>query len=478
LRSDEHHHIERKNIMTTTTNENQGEQRKIAIRDVDFAYAEAQRMLNLLMKPEDQVTNAERERIEKDTVESFVNHLNPAWLTYRKSMTEAGDFASVEWTGEGSLLTDTRGRQFIDVLGGFGLYSAGIKHPKIVAAVKAQLDRSPQYSQEMLDSLRAHLAKVLAHILPGDLQYCFFINSGTEAVEGAMKLAKLHTGKAGFISMEKSFHGKTLGALGLMGKSTYRQPLLPLLEGIRHVPYGDVDAVERVLASALQVGDGIAAVIAEPIQGEAGAIVPPEDFWPRLREVCDRYGVLLIADEVQTGLGRTGTLFGVDHWNVVPDIMCLGKALGGGVVPCSAFVATAKVWKCMEPNPFMHSTTTGGNPIACAASLAYLSVLIEEDLTTQAREKGEYICKSLAELKVKFPSVIQEVRGRGLLIGIDFVTDELGWKFASGMFSRQVLTAGTFNNSRTIRIEPALNIPYELIDEMLVRLEDTLKSIA
>ncbi|MFZ4855190.1 MAG: putrescine aminotransferase [Desulfuromonadaceae bacterium] len=446
-------------------------------RNVEYARTEAKRMIDLLLTPEDQVSAEDKAIIEKETVENFANHINKGWLKYRKSMTESGDFASVEWTGQGSTLTDTRGRQFIDVLGGFGLYSAGIKHPKIVAAVKAQLDRSPQYSQEMLDPLRAHLGKVMANLLPGDLQYGFFINSGTEAVDGAMKLAKLYTGKSGFISTEKAFHGKTLGPLTLMGKSTYREPLLPLLPNVYHVPFGNADAVEQLLASCKQVGNGIAAMIVEPIQGEAGAIIPPDDYFPRLREICDRYGILLIADEVQTGLGRTGTLFGVDHWGVTPDIICLGKALGGGVVPCSGFFSTAKIWECMEPNPFMHSTTTGGNPIACAAALAYINVMLEEDLPGQAKAKGEYILEKLVALKAKFPGVMAEVRGKGLLIGIDFTSDELGWQFASGMFTRQVLTAGTFNNARTIRIEPALNISYELIDRMLVILEEVISSL-
>jgi putrescine aminotransferase len=262
-----------------------------------------------------------------------------------------------------------------------------------------------------------------------------------------------------------------------MGKSTYREPLLPLLPNVSHVPFGNADAVEQLLASCKQVGNGIAAMIVEPIQGEAGAIIPPDDYFPRLREICDRYGILLIADEVQTGLGRTGTLFGVDHWGITPDIICLGKALGGGVVPCSGFFSTAKIWECMEPNPFMHSTTTGGNPIACAAALAYINVMLEEDLPGQAKAKGEYILEKLVALKAKFPGVMAEVRGKGLLIGIDFTSDELGWQFASGMFTRQVLTAGTFNNARTIRIEPALNISYELIDRMLVILEEVISSL-
>ncbi|PIE61720.1 MAG: putrescine aminotransferase [Desulfobacterales bacterium] len=370
------------------------------------------------------------------------------------------------------------GREYIDMLGGFGLYSPGIRHPKIVAAAKAQLDRSPQYSQEMLDPLRAHLAKVIAKLTPGDIQYGFFANSGTEAVDGAMKLAKLYTGKSGFISTLKGFHGKTLGALSLLGKAVYRQPLLPLLAGMHQVPFGDADAMEKALIWAKEVGDDIAGVVVEPIQGEAGAIEPPDDYWPRLREICDKYDVLLIADEVQTGFGRTGKIFGVDHWDVAPDIMCFGKALGGGVIAMSGFFSTAKIWKCMEPNPFMHTTTTGGNPVACAAALAQVTVLLEEDLAGQAAEKGEYIKKKVNALQKKYPKILNGVRGRGLLLGMEFPDDETGYKVASGLFSRGVLTAGTLTNAQTIRIEPALTIPYELIDEMLKRLEQTFESLS
>jgi len=306
----------------------------------------------------------------------------------------------------------------------------------------------------------------------------FFINSGTEAVEGALKLAKFYTGKTGFISTTAAFHGKSLGALLVMGKSVYRKPLMPLLSNTRHIPYGDADALEQLLEICSQVGDDIAAFIAEPIQGEAGAVVPPDDYWPRVREICDRYEILLITDEVQTGLGRTGKLFGIDNWNVVPDIMTLGKALGGGIMPLSAFVASPKIWKVMEPNPFMHTSTTGGNPLACSAALAYINVMLKEDLPRQAAEKGEYILGRLEEFKNKYPTVLENYRGKGLLIGMEFVTDEIGYKVAAGLFKRKVLTAGTLTNAKAIRIEPALNISMKLVDEMLNRLEDTFKSLA
>ncbi|MGD2272963.1 MAG: putrescine aminotransferase, partial [Desulfobacterales bacterium] len=446
-------------------------------RDIETALQEAQRMVETILTPPDQTPLEIREEIARKTVRNFRDHINKGFLEYRKSVTEATNFAMTEWTGQGSILVDALDREFLDALGGYGLYSYGIRHPKITAAVKAQLDRSPQYSQELLDPLRAQLARVIALLTPGKIQYGFFANSGTEAIEGAMKLAKLHTGRKGFIAMLQAFHGKTLGSLSLMGKKIFRQPLLPLLEGVRHLPFGDADAVEQALAAAKAVGDDIAAVVAEPVQGEAGAVVPPDEYWPRLREICNHYGVLLIADEVQTGMGRTGEIFGVDHWHVAPDIICLGKALGGGVVPMSAFFSTPKIWECMEPNPFMHTTTTGGNPLACAAALAAINVLLEEDLAGQAKTKGEYVLNQLKDLQNRYPGVLADVRGLGLLIGMEFPTDGIGYKVAAGLFSRGVLTAGTLTNAKTIRIEPALNVPLEILDEVLNRLEDVLKTI-
>jgi putrescine aminotransferase len=292
-----------------------------------------------------------------------------------------------------------------------------------------------------------------------------------------MKLARLYTGNSGFISCLRGFHGKSYGSLSLMGKAEYRVPFEPLLQDVYFVPFGDADAVEKELEKALAVGMDIAGVVAEPIQGEAGAIVPPDDYWPRLREVCSRYNVLLIADEVQTGMGRTGKLFGVDHWNVCPDIMCLGKALGGGVMPLSAFISTPAIWKVMESNPFIHSSTFGGNPLACAAGIAAINVTLEEDLPGQAAKSGQYLLDETRRLQRKYSDVFVEARGKGLLLGLEFIDSEFGYSVAAGLFKRGVLVAGTMLNAKTIRIEPALNIGREQLDELLEKLEDTLKSL-
>jgi putrescine aminotransferase len=358
------------------------------------------------------------------------------------------------------------GREYIDCLGGFGLFNLGWAHPKVVRAVQAQLEKSPLPTQELLDPLRGMLAHLLAEITPGDIQYSFFVGSGTEAVEGAMKLAKLYTGKSGFIASVRGFHGKTTGSLALTGKAIFRRPAMPLHNNVFHVPFGDAGAVEQQLRIAREVGNDIAAVIMEPVQGEAGAIVPP-----------DEYEVLLIADEVQTGMGRTGKLWGVDHWNVAPDIITSAKALGGGVMPIGAFMSTPKIWSVMNSNPFIHTSTTGGNPLACAAAIAAINVTLEERIAEQAAEKGAYFISQLKHIAARYSDVYAQVTGKGLLIGQHFVNDEIGYAVASGLFKRGILISGTLNNSRVIRVEPPLVITREEIDTILNRLEDTLHEL-
>jgi putrescine aminotransferase len=424
------------------------------------------------------LTRQQAEDLVRMTVQNFSNHYNPGFLEYRKSVTEGGDFASVEWSGRGATFTDALGRTFLDCLGGYGLLSLGWSHQKVVNAVKAQLDRAPMPTQEMLDWPRGMLTNLLSEITPGDIEYAFLVSSGTEAVEGAMKFAKAATGKPGFIAAVKGFHGKTAGSLSLMGKAKFRKPALPLLPNVYHVPFGDAAAIEQQLRIARDVGNEIAAVVMEPVQGEAGAIVPPDDYWPQLRALCDEYGVLLIADEVQTGLGRTGALWAVNHWNVVPDIICSAKALGGGVMPIGAFMASKRIWQTFIDDPFFHTTTTGGNPLACAAAIATINVILEDDLPRQAAEKGAYFMERLQPLATRYDSIYEKITGKGLLIGQHFRDGETGYQVAAGLFRRGVLISGTLTNATSIRIEPPLVIEYDEIDEVLNRLEDTLKAVS
>jgi putrescine aminotransferase len=441
------------------------------------ATAYSKRWLEIIEKPA--VSEEQGKQIIEESKKNFAEHFNAGWLDYRKSITEAGDWAATEWSGRGAVFQDVLGRQYIDCLGGYGLLDLGWSHPEVTAAVRAQLDRTPMPTQELIDPLRGVLARLVAMITPGDIKYSFFCASGTESIEGAIKLAKMYTQKSGFIVALKAFHGKTMGSLSMMGKSDYRQPPGVLYGGpVYHVPFGDADAVEKQLDICKKVGIDIAAVLMEPIQGEAGAIVPPDNFWPRLREITRRYGVLLIADEVQTGMGRTGKLWGVDHWNVAPDILCLAKSFGGGVMPISAFCSTEEIWQVMMyPNPFIHTTTTGGGALACSAAIAAIHVTLRERLWEVAAAKGAYLIPRLEALAAQYPHIFKEITGRGLLIGIHFHDSEIGYKVAAGLFKRGVLVAGTLISAHTIRIEPPLVITYEQLDEVLNRLSDTVAEI-
>ncbi len=419
-------------------------------------------------------------RSSKSSKHNFAEHFNKNWLEYRKSVTEAGDWAATEWTGQGAIFRDVLRREYIDCLGGYGLMDLGWSHPEVVDNVRAQLGRTPMPSQELIDPLRGVLARLLAEITPGDIKYSFFCASGTESIEGAIKLAKLYSQKSGFIVAVKAFHGKTMGSLSMMGKADYRQPPGMLYGGpIYHVPFGDADAVEQQLEICNKVGVELAAVLFEPIQGEAGGIVPPDDFWPRVRELTRHYGVLLIADEVQTGMGRTGKLWGLDHWNVVPDIIAVAKSLGGGVMPISAFCSTEEIWQpMMYPNPFIHTTTTGGGALACSAAIAAIHITLRDRLWEQAAAKGEYIIPKLEAFAMQYPQIYHSITGKGLLIGQHFHEPEVGYKVAAGLFKRGVLVAGTLTSAHTIRIEPPLVITYEQIDAVLDRLADTLAEVA
>ncbi|MCK6540985.1 MAG: aminotransferase class III-fold pyridoxal phosphate-dependent enzyme, partial [Anaerolineales bacterium] len=287
-------------------------------------------------------------------------------------------------------------------------------------------------------------------------------------------------GKSAFIVALKGFHGKTMGSLSMMGKADYRQPLGTLYGGqVYHIPFGDADALEQQLEICDRVGIGVAGVLFEPIQGEAGAIVPPDDFWSRARAATKKYGVLLIADEVQTGMGRTGKLWGVDHWDVAPDVIATAKSLGGGVMPVSAVTTTEEIFKpMMYPNPFMHTTTTGGGALACAAAIASINVTLRDRLWEGAATKGNYLIEKVRELAEEFPRLYDKVTGKGLLIGQHFRTSELGYKVAAELFKRGVLVSGTLTSAQTIRIEPPLIIEQEEIDEGLNRLRDAVGVVA
>jgi len=399
------------------------------------------------------------------TFSRYQRFINPGLATLTKFM----GLEDVEVAAEGCYVVDSAGNRYLDCLGGPGVFTMGHCHPRIVEAVQQQAAKQALGSHVLLNPLYGELAERLAEITPGDLQYCFVCNSGAEAVEAALKFARGSTKRPHFVAAQGAFHGKTFGALSASGRDVYKQPFEPLLGGFTHVPFGDAAALSEA------VDDQTAAVILEPIQCEAGIIIPPEGYLTEARQICNNTGALLILDEIQTGLGRTGRMFACDWEEIAPDIITLGKALGGGVMPIAATVATPPVWAIFEDSPIIHSSTFGGSPLACAAALAALGVLIEEDLAEKCAQRGEQLLAGLAQVAADYPQIVRAVRGKGLLVGMEFTDSDLGGLAISALAQRRILAAFALNDPRVLRFEPPALISAQQVDQVI---EATSKALA
>ena len=434
----------------------------------------------------DELTDADKKAIHDESIQNFNENVNPGWLEYRKSVST--DAAFVEWEDEGDVFRDLNGTEFIDCLGGFGIFACGHGNPEIRKTVQAQLNRYALHSQELVDPLRGYLAKILGLCTPGDLQYSFFCNGGAEAVEMALKLARLATGGRWYISTIGAFHGKSMGAISMGGKGAYREDYIPMVQQVQHVEYGNAAATEAAVKNLQTVGEKVAAIIVEPIQGEAGVIIPPDGYLKQLREIADKYGVCLIFDEIQTGLGRTGTLWRCEYEGVTPDIMTFGKASSGGLVPITGIIArpwtyeksgvgTGQEGKMFDNPWILGSPTFGGNPLACSAFISTIKYMLENDIPGQSKAKGDYYLAGLKKLQEKYPTVLKEFRGSGMLICMEFPEAEVGYEVTKNLFARNVMTAGTLVNAKTVRIEPPITQAYETIDKVLAALDEAMAAV-
>ncbi len=412
---------------------------------------------------------------QAEVEEGYKSYINSHFVSLLKLLGMNKRFIKAE----GNKLWDENDRIYLDFLGAYGALNLGHNNQIIIQRLQRVM-QLPNLLQTSIHAISVALARNLALITPGELKHTFFCNSGAEAVEGALKLAKIATGKPRIIYCHGSFHGKSMGALSVTGREKYKKYFNPLVPKSEEVIFGDVSSLKQTI----EAYDDIAALIVEPIQGEGGVIVPPRGYLREAWKLCQSNGILLIVDEIQTGLGRTGHWFACQEEGIEPDILCMAKSLGGGIMPIGAYITTEKVWKkgygsldkCL-----LHTSTFGGNTWACAAGIAALELIQEEELINQAAEKGEYFIKELKKL-LKPKSLLKEVRGKGLMIGIEF--DELGGglmkkylpnqelltEFTGGMIASellnkyQIITAYTLNNPQVIRIEPPLSVSYEEID--------------
>ncbi|HEY5340600.1 MAG TPA: aspartate aminotransferase family protein [Candidatus Aquilonibacter sp.] len=393
------------------------------------------------------------ENLASEVFENYKNFINPPLARVMKL-----SGSPVEVRASGCTIWDQNGKAYLDFAGGYGVFTLGHSHPRVIAAVREQMERMSLSGKTMFNPVLGLAAKRLAQIAPGDLQLSFWCNSGTEALEGAIKLARAATGRAKIVATHDAYHGKTLGALSISGRETFRAPFVPLLSDVAHVNFGDAAALDDALRDA-------AAFVVEPVQGEGGVNVPPIGYLRAVREACDRAGALLVADEVQTGLGRCGYLFACERDEVVPDVMTLAKGLSGGIVPVGAFIARPDVWnRAYAKQPLVHTSTFGGSEIACAAAMAAIDVLIDDDLVANARARGEQLLDGARAIALEYPQVIREVRGLGLLVGVELTSEGYGGWIIPEMLKAGVTAAWTLNQQRVIRLEPPLIVTEGEVD--------------
>ncbi|MDP9024934.1 MAG: aminotransferase class III-fold pyridoxal phosphate-dependent enzyme [Candidatus Eremiobacteraeota bacterium] len=394
--------------------------------------------------------------LASEVFENFKQFVNPPLA---RVMKVSG--SPIEVRAQGATIWDHNGKAYLDFAGGYGVFTLGHSHPRVLQAVTQQMNRMSLSGKTMFNVVLGRASKRLAELAPGNLQISFWCNSGAEAVEGAIKLARAATGRTKIVATTDAYHGKTIGALSISGRETFQHPFRPLLDNVEHVAFGDASMLDKVLHDA-------AAFVAEPVQGEGGVNVPSVGYLRAVREACDRTGALFVADEVQTGFGRCGYRFACDREDVVPDIMTLAKGLSGGVIPVGAYIASAAVWnRAYAKAPLVHTSTFGGSEIACAAALAAMNVLEDDDLVKNARDRGAQLLDGARRIAGEFPGVVREARGLGLLVGVELTSEGYGGWIIPEMLKAGVTAAWTLNQQRVIRLEPPLVVTESEVSRAL-----------
>jgi acetylornithine/LysW-gamma-L-lysine aminotransferase len=362
--------------------------------------------------------------------------------------------------GKGSHVWDIDGKEYIDCMGGYGVAIVGHQNERVVNAIKEQVDKIITVHSSLYNKTREEFLKLLIGLAPKGLTQVHLNNSGAEAVEAAMKFARKFTGKKGMVAMKGSYHGKSFGALSLTFNPKYKKAFQPLVEKVSFASYGNIESLREV------VDDDTGFIILEPIQGESGIIVPPDGFLQDVRKLCDERGILLIFDEIQAGLGRTGRLWACEHWDTSPDIMCLAKGIAGGV-PMGATLVRPDILALISKGE--HSSTFGGNPLSCAAGIAALKALTEDGLVENSEKMGKIFREGLEKLKEKH-SIIREIRGKGLMIGVEM-------KFEVKDILMNLIKEGVlmlYSGRNILRILPPLVISEEDITKVLQSLDSVL----
>ena len=383
-----------------------------------------------------------------DIFQSYKTLINPTYPDFLRRL----GLDSVAVSAEGATITDATGTTYIDCTGGYGIFNVGHNNPEIIKALTEQLAQKQLFTRPLISDVQVRLAECLRDIAPGDLNCSYIFNSGSEAMDCALKLIRLYRGSKQIIAMENAFHGHTFGALSVSGISSFKRSFRPLVPGIRHVPFGDVTAL------AQEVSSETGAVVLEPIQHEAGVSLPPAGYLQAVRRICDEHGLLMVCDEVKTAFGKTGHMFACECFGVVPDILVIGKSLGGGLMPIGGLIAKPTLWNRFGLSFSMSASSFAGNVLACRAALATIQYIRKNQLLDHCREKGPMLQGEIARTISEFPSILKSVTGMGLLLSVETAAPKTALKLVQAMIRRGVLVLTAYGNPSVIMVEPPLVI--------------------
>ena len=405
--------------------------------------------------------------IKQKALADFARYVNPQKARILKN----SGLDVLEDRREGAVVWDVAGRKYIDCITSAGSFNVGRHNPKIVQVLKEALDKYDMGSFLLCHKPQADLAAKLAEITPGDLRYTMFGCGGGEVNDFALKLARGFTLKKEIISTHKAYHGHTGFSLSAIGRDEYKAPFLPLIPGFKQVPYNDLEAMEAAFT------DDTAAVIIEPVQGEGGVYPASDEYLQGLRQLCDRHEALLILDEIQTGFGRTGKMFCAEHSGIVPDVITLGKSLGGSLYPITAAVYREDIGDFIMTHPFIHLSTFGGSDLGCIVGLASIEYILENDLPARARDMGELFQAGFDELKGKYPDLLLETRRKGLMMGLQYTNPSIGPRMSGRLAENGVIALYSGNDPSVMRLMPSLVIEPDEVKFVLEALDRSMAAI-
>lgn len=408
--------------------------------------------------------------IQQHDTELFQLYKNHKSTTYPSFLEKFGLNATAE-KANGAIIIDSNGKEYIDCVSGYGILNIGHNHPKIIQDIIDLLQKNLLCTNPLFSDIQIQAASKLAEIAPENLQYSYLCNSGSEAIDNAIKLARLHTGKKEIITAINSYHGYTYGGLSATGIDSFTKYFKPLIPSMMQVPYGDIKSIEHAITS------DTAAILLEPMQHEAGIHIPPDNYLKQVRKLCDDHNILLILDEIKTGMGKTGTMFYCEALRVVPDILVIGKSLGGGIVPIGAILSSKKLWRKFSYCFSMAASSYAGNILACQAVISTIDILKEEELISSCKTKNTYLQQELNKLIETYTNLFKSMSGKGLLYGLKTHDAQTALAITKNLIQEEILVLPSYGDPETIMIEPPLVISDEQIKKIIKALHNVCKKM-